>query len=139
MTLRPVQYKILAAVLLIAAGAAVYTVFDPALSEWFPKCPFHMLTGLDCPGCGSQRAIHSILTGHIAEAFRYNALLVIAIPYIMLLIFLKGAAYFCPTDRKRLPAILGRIEDTLYHGRAVHAVIAIILIFWAGRNLIYFL
>ena len=63
----------LAAVLLIAL---VYAFFDPAQYAFFPKCTFHSLTGLDCPGCGGQRALHQLLHGNFTDAFRYNALLV---------------------------------------------------------------
>ncbi|WP_225974845.1 DUF2752 domain-containing protein [Arachidicoccus ginsenosidivorans] len=52
-------------------------------SSWFPKCPFRSLTGLQCPGCGSQRAIHDLLNLDILGAFRENALMVVSIPYIV--------------------------------------------------------
>ncbi|WP_093364605.1 DUF2752 domain-containing protein [Sphingobacterium wenxiniae] len=51
---------------------------------WFPKCPLKVCTGLDCAGCGSQRAIHYLLNGEFQEAFHQNALLIPAIPYIAL-------------------------------------------------------
>lgn len=46
----------------------------------FPKCPLHMLTGLNCPGCGATRAAHELLHGHIRAAFHLNMLLVLALP-----------------------------------------------------------
>ena len=63
----------------------IYFYFDPSDSVLFPKCAFHSLTGLQCPGCGSQRAIHALLHGDIAEAFHYNAMMVIALPAVILL------------------------------------------------------
>lgn len=39
------------------------------------KCPIKSATGLNCPGCGSQRAIVALATGHFGDAFRYNAIL----------------------------------------------------------------
>lgn len=53
---------------------------DPSGSGMHPSCPFHRLTGLECPGCGSQRAVHHLLHGRLAEALAHNALLVVAIP-----------------------------------------------------------
>lgn len=50
------------------ALGVVYFFFDPAGSRLFPRCPFLSLTGLRCPGCGSQRALHSLLHGEIARA-----------------------------------------------------------------------
>ncbi len=62
----------------------VYKTFNPLDYGWFPKCPSKALTGLDCAGCGSQRAIHYLLNGEFKEAFHQNALLLPFIPYIAL-------------------------------------------------------
>jgi hypothetical protein len=48
----------------------------------FLSCPFRLLTGLLCPGCGSQRAAHDLLHLRIADAFRHNGLLVASIPLL---------------------------------------------------------
>ena len=56
----------------------------------FPKCPFYLLTGLKCPGCGSQRAIYQLLHGHIIKALQYNALLVIYLPIIVFFVLVKN-------------------------------------------------
>ena len=58
----------------------VYFVFDPATSGLFPRCPTHWLTGLHCPGCGAQRAIHALLHGQLLTALHMNALAVGALP-----------------------------------------------------------
>lgn len=47
-----------------------------------PKCPVKLLTGLYCPGCGSQRALHSVLHGQFSQAIMYNPFYLIAIPLI---------------------------------------------------------
>ena len=62
-------------VLALVVGLAMFRVFDPAHHGFFPKCAIHSLTGLDCPGCGGQRAVHHLLNGEISAAFRANALL----------------------------------------------------------------
>ena len=43
------------------------------------------MTGYKCPGCGSQRAIHAMLHGDALGAIRYNAMLLPAIPVVVLL------------------------------------------------------
>ena len=69
-----------------AAAAVTYGLFDPAKYAFFPKCPFLLLTGgLRCPGCGSQRAIHSLLHLNLKEAFLYNPMVIISIPFLVLL------------------------------------------------------
>ena len=80
--------------LLILLGIITIMAIDPAKSIWMPKCPIWLTTGLYCPGCGSQRAAHALLTGHLAEAFRFNFYLVFAWPYLAALViermFLTG-------------------------------------------------
>ncbi|HSP13812.1 MAG TPA: DUF2752 domain-containing protein [Thermoanaerobaculia bacterium] len=68
-----------------AAGAlfAVYA-FDPATASFFPRCMFHQLTGLQCPGCGGTRALHALLHGNVIEALRFNAFLVMTGPFVAL-------------------------------------------------------
>lgn len=70
---------------LLVGGAAVVLAllfaFDPARHAFFPKCVFYWATGLFCPGCGSQRALHALLHGHVGEALGQNALVVLALPY----------------------------------------------------------
>ncbi len=63
-----------------AAGGMLLFWFDPSRYGFYPICIFHKSTGLLCPGCGSLRAVHQLLHGHVAAAFRLNALLVLALP-----------------------------------------------------------
>ncbi len=44
-----------------------------------------MLTGLSCPGCGSQRAVHAMMEGDFKAAFGFNALFMLEIPLLGLL------------------------------------------------------
>ena len=45
-----------------------------------PLCTFHVLTGLECPGCGATRATHELLHGRLLAALHYNALWVLSLP-----------------------------------------------------------
>ena len=63
-----------------AAGVLIFFAFDPTRVPIFPPCVFHELTGLDCPGCGAQRALHQLLHGNILAALRLNAMFVISLP-----------------------------------------------------------
>jgi hypothetical protein len=64
----------------IAAGFTVLYLFKPGLYP-YPRCVFHDLTGLYCPGCGSTRALYQILHGHFLAALHDNAMAVLAIPF----------------------------------------------------------
>ena len=56
-----------AAALITVAGLAwYYYTHDPSEGAG-AKCTFKLLTGYDCPGCGSQRALHAMLHGDIAQ------------------------------------------------------------------------
>ena len=73
---------ILAAALLPAAIVGlVLFCFDPRRYHFSPTCVLHQTTGLLCAGCGSLRALHQLLHGHLVTAFRFNPLLVIALPF----------------------------------------------------------
>jgi hypothetical protein len=54
--------------------------FNPVEHSFFPKCIFHALTGLDCPGCGGLRAAHQLLHGHFLNAFKLNPMLICLLP-----------------------------------------------------------
>lgn len=70
------------AVLGILSALAYFYFNDPEKGGHI-GCPFHFLTGLLCPGCGSQRAIHDLLHLRVGEAFGHNALLVLSIPLLL--------------------------------------------------------
>ena len=70
----------LGAVLLGVLAGAVLFLFDPARCSFYPACLWHSLTGLNCPGCGSLRALHELLHGHPVAAFQLNPLLILALP-----------------------------------------------------------
>jgi hypothetical protein len=101
----------------------IYGIFDPAQVNFFPKCPFRLLTGLKCPGCGSQRAIHQLLCLHIGAAFRYNAFLVISIPLLAFLIIADLLRY-------RFPKIYILSRNTILSW----GIVVIIFLWWLLRN-----
>jgi hypothetical protein len=67
--------------LLVLAGSAYLFAVDPAQGV-MPKCMFHELTGLHCPGCGASRALHALLHGQVMRAIGFNPLLMLALPWI---------------------------------------------------------
>jgi hypothetical protein len=47
-------------------------------------CPFKMLTGYDCPGCGFQRSVIALLQGNLNQSFHYYPA---TIPLLLAVIF----------------------------------------------------
>ena len=72
-------------------------VFNPTETNFAPQCTFKLLTGLDCPGCGFQRAAHAALHGHFVTAARYNFFLLYALPYLLGLIVTE----WCLTGKRQ--------------------------------------
>lgn len=64
---------------------------------------FKTVTGFDCPGCGSQRAIHALLTGNPVAAWHYNAAFMLSLPLILLLALTRLRPGLWP----RLTRVLG--------------------------------
>lgn len=71
--------------LVALASAAVVYFFDPAAYSFYPRCPLHAVSGLDCPTCGMLRAMHLLLHGQIKAAFAMNPFLFVALPAVALL------------------------------------------------------
>lgn len=47
-------------------------------------CIFYEITHLHCPGCGMSRAIISISKLDFYQAFRYNPLIIILLPFLLI-------------------------------------------------------
>ncbi|MBF4160657.1 DUF2752 domain-containing protein [Nocardioides sp. CBS4Y-1] len=107
-----------------AAAAVVIASVDPHEPGHYPTCPFLAVTGEWCPGCGSLRAINSLLHGHVAGAFERNPLVPLALPflgftYVMWVLRLTGKTSWSPT---------------LIPARAVWVLLGTVLAFWVLRN-----
>jgi len=119
-------FKKPAIIIAVLVSLVVLYFFSPTTYSFFPKCPFYTLTGFNCPGCGSQRALHALLHGDLTAAVNYNLLFVVSLPFI--------AAYF---GLKLLSIIKGgRMSLYLFdHPNAPVLAVLLVLIFWVVRNL----
>lgn len=117
------------AVLVIIVGLAIlYKLYSPAEYILFPKCLFRAATGLQCPGCGSQRAIHSLLNFDILNAVKENAILVISIPYL-----LTGMLF--DTIKSNNGSFL-KWRKILFGEKAIWGILSKIILFWVVRNIV---
>ena len=104
----------------------IYFYINPSKSL-MPRCPFFSLTGYLCPGCGSQRAVHALLHLEFSQAFMFNPLLVLSLPYIALgvLVFLF--------EKSNKYVLWLRLN--LYGRSAVYVWGVLIVLYWIFRNL----
>lgn len=80
-------------------------VFINWLQNHLISCPFKYLTGIDCPGCGFQRAIIALIKGDLRQSFTIYP------PAIPLLIFFTcglAGQYFKLDNQK------GILKKTLF-------------------------
>ena len=120
------QILIAVAALFVAIAFFIFFFIDPSVYPIFPKCPFLMVTGFECPGCGSQRAFHQLLHLNIAGAFRQNPIVVLYLPYIILGLYLEYMG-----GKEKFP----RIRDILFGKEAAIIIFTSIILFWLGRNI----
>lgn len=70
---------VLLAVGLLAASVALH-VRDPHQQGSWGFCPWLLLTGTYCPGCGGLRAVNDLTNGRLLTAASSNLLVVGAVP-----------------------------------------------------------
>lgn len=92
--------------LALAGVLCIYYIFDPAEAGWMPRCLFLTLTGWECPGCGSQRMLHSILHLDLEGAWRANPFFLCALPPLVVMGWVE-------LFRERYPRLHSRVNSTL--------------------------
>ena len=108
----------------LAAGGIYLFLFEPGKTGFFPACPFRLLTGFTCPGCGSTRGLHRLLHGDVIAAFKLNPLLILSLPFLLyaLLRYTNAAIHNKPLPGNQLNA------------KYIWALFFVILSFWIFRN-----
>lgn len=112
----------------IIGVAVLFFVLDPNKHELFPRCLFHSLTGAHCPGCGSQRALHSLLHFDIVGVVSYNFLF---LPAGLLILY----HYVHPLLNH---AFSWKLPNLFYMKYTPWVVFIVVILFWIARNLPWF-
>lgn len=89
----------------LGVGAAVLLhVRDPHVEGSYGACPFYVLTGWWCPGCGGLRAVHNLTDGRILDAVHSN---ILAVPLVLAFVLWVGdwVIRSWRGQRMRLPSI----------------------------------
>ncbi|MFQ6028070.1 MAG: DUF2752 domain-containing protein [Dehalococcoidia bacterium] len=98
---------------------------DPAEPGVFPPCPWLTLTGYHCPGCGTLRASHQLLNGHLLTAFGLNPLTLLSLPFVG---YAFLSALVLASGGRRLPLIS-------LPASWIWALPVMVVLFWVLRNL----
>jgi hypothetical protein len=99
---------------------------DPHRSGSWGYCPWLVLTGTQCPGCGGLRAVNDLTNGNVAGAASSNLLFVGAIP---LMLFFWGRTFL---DRWRG---VTRVVDSRKVVTWSTVGLMVVAAFWIIRNL----
>jgi hypothetical protein len=96
-----------------ALGAAYLWGTNPhEPGHLLPVCPFHALTGLQCPACGGTRMVYDAMHGDLSAAWRDNALLLVLAPVLLWLLGRwvvagwRGETYRVALPRYGVPVVL---------------------------------
>lgn len=105
--------------------AVLFFFLDPNKHVIFPRCVFYSFSGYYCPGCGSQRAIHSLLHLNIAGVVQNNFLF---LPAVAAIIYHFSHSFLNRWFNWRLPNIF-------YMKNTPWVIFSAIMLFWVLRNL----
>jgi len=119
------------ALLLILFGGLfiIYYFNNPTEGSIFLSCPFKLVSGYNCPGCGSQRAIHQLLHGNIEAAFRLNPLMLLSLPLIIYGLGTKIRNFIFGTSSR---------VQLFYSNIFIYTYFSIAIIYWVIRNLSFY-
>ncbi len=110
----------------LVALAVVYN-FSPSQYTFYPRCLFYTTTHWLCPGCGSTRALYSLLHGDWRTALHYNAMFTLLAPVLLawsIYCFYHAMRY------DRLPRV--KIPRSMMVG-----MVAAVLLFTIARNTLF--
>ncbi len=98
----------------------------PAGAGFGLPCVIHSLTGLYCPGCGASRALASLLRLDFYQAFRWNPLLVVLLPFALFYL-VWGSISWVRRGRNTL--------DDRIPTKLLWALVVLLLVYFVLRNL----
>ena len=90
-------YKFFSLIAFTLLGVGIYYFYtnDPSSGEAiFVACISKTISGLDCPGCGAQRACHELLHGNFIKAAQLNLLIYFFTPLFLFIFFKIGQIEF---------------------------------------------
>ncbi|MGL5830046.1 MAG: DUF2752 domain-containing protein [Angustibacter sp.] len=111
----------------LGAAVAIITAIsarDPHASGNYPTCPFLLITGHYCPGCGTLRALYSLGHGNIGDVFARNP----AVPLASAVLGFIWVAWL----RRRFT---GKERSWAAPPALLWLLLGAVLLFWVLRNI----
>ncbi len=106
------------------SGLVLLNQVDPNEAGHYPSCPFLLLSGLHCPGCGSMRMLHHLTEGDVVDAFWMNPLGFLLLPVLL--------AYWGQWTHQ---VATGRPRGAPLTSWVVWAFLLVVGVYWVLRNL----
>ena len=120
---------LIAAAVILPLFFSVYTLRgEDAPHLWQFPCPFYTLTGLYCPGCGLQRAVRALFTGHPLQSLLYHPFALCGALYLLVFLVSQGI--------NRISR--GRTAALCFRDWHLWAFLALILLQWIVKNILLF-
>ncbi|GAA3743555.1 DUF2752 domain-containing protein [Salinactinospora qingdaonensis] len=111
------------------AGTTLIHFVDPNEAGHYPTCPWLMITGTFCPGCGTMRCIHALTNLDVVGAVEMNVVTVLVLPFLL-------AGYARWLWRSLRPAVAApRHPPKTINPFWLWLLLAGIVGFWIVRNL----
>jgi hypothetical protein len=120
-----VRPSLVLAGVVVALSVALH-LRDPHESGSWGFCPWLVLTGTNCPGCGGLRAVNDLTRGELGAAASSNLLFVSAAPLVVGL-WGRSLGQRWRGVREPLP------RNVVVVATAV--VVVLVVVFWVVRNL----
>ncbi|MBE6665686.1 MAG: DUF2752 domain-containing protein [Ruminococcaceae bacterium] len=117
-------FRILKRYLIVLGAGILYFVFTTVTKIGIP-CPFRLVTGFLCPGCGISRMMIALANFDFVSAFHHNPFILLTSPIILFIVVYSDYRYIKTGDGS-----FGKWKFLLI------AELAGLLIFGVARNMI---
>ena len=77
-----INIRLIKASIIILLGVLFFCIPKDYLGDTYPICLFKIIFNRECIGCGTTRAVWSVLHFNFKEAFEYNKLIVLTFPLL---------------------------------------------------------
>lgn len=97
-------FKLLSILFLLILLLLLYLFLTKNYNFYIP-CVFKEITGFYCPGCGITRCLLAFLNLNFYQAFRYNPLVFLMLPFLLVYISYKIYLYVTEKEDKIIKKI----------------------------------